>query len=351
MLTKRGGRSGAAGSGPGVAIVGCGLVGQKRAKALAGARLTACADIKRERAEALARTATGVAATDDWRAAIDRADVDMVVVATTNDALAEVARFGVEAGKHVLVEKPAARSVAEICPLIEAAARHRRVVRVGFNHRYHPALLKARELLDSGVLGELMFVRGRYGHGGRVGYDKEWRADPARSGGGELIDQGVHLIDLSRWFLGDFATVSGFAHTYFWDMPVDDNAFLLLRTARDQAAFLHVSCTEWKNLFSMEIYGREGKLHIEGLGGSYGLERVAFYRMLPEMGPPETTIWAYPRGDQSWALELEAFLEDIRLDRIPSASLADARAALAIVEEIHRQSGYEFRFSRSGDVR
>jgi predicted dehydrogenase len=323
-----------------VAIVGSGLIGHRRAKALAGARLTACADVIRARAEALARTVSGATASDDFRAAIDRADVDIVVIATTNDALAEVARFAVWAGKHVLVEKPAARSVVEIDTVIEAAARCRRLVRVGFNHRCHPALVKARELFEAGALGELMFVRGRYGHGGRVGYEKEWRADPALAGGGELIDQGVHLIDLSRWFLGDFVTVTGFAHTYFWQMPVDDNAFLLLRTAREQTAFLHVSCTEWKNLFSLEIYGHDAKLHVEGLGGSYGTERLAFYEMLPGMGPPETTIWEYPRDDRSWALEFEQFLEDIRLDRTPAAGLSDARAALAVVEAIQRQSGY-----------
>ena len=335
----------------GVAIVGCGLIGQKRAKSLAGACLTACADVVGERAESLARTAPGAAAGDDWRLMVDRADVDIVIVATTNESLAEIACFAVEAGKHVLVEKPGARSLAEIDPVIDAAARHRRLVRVGFNHRYHPALLKARELFETGVLGDLMLVRGRYGHGGRIGYDKEWRANPALSGGGELIDQGVHLIDLSRWFLGDFATVSGFAHTYFWQMPVDDNAFMLLRTAREQAAFLHVSCTEWKNLFSLEIYGRDAKLHVEGLGGSYGVERLAFHRMRPEMGPPETTIWEYSQSDGSWALEFAEFLDDIRLDRQPSAGLADARAALAVVEEIHRQSGFNFHLSLSGGIR
>jgi predicted dehydrogenase len=213
-------------------------------------------------------------------------------------------------------------------------------VRVGFNHRYHPELRKARELFEAGVLGDLMFVRGRYGHGGRVGYDKEWRADPVRSDGGELIDQGVHLIDLARWFLGEFAVVDGFAHTYFWQMPVDDNAFLLLRTPRDQTAFLHVSCTEWKNLFSLEIYGKDAKLHVEGLGGSYGVERLALNKMLPEMGPPETTIWEYPRGDESWALEFAEFLEDIRLRREPCAGLTDARAALSVVDRIHGLSGY-----------
>jgi predicted dehydrogenase len=184
----------------------------------------------------------------------------------------------------------------------------------------------------------MMFVRGRYGHGGRIGYDKEWRANPALSGGGELIDQGVHLIDLARWFLGDFSEVTGFAHTYFWQMPVDDNGFMLLKTPQQRVAFLHVSCTEWKNLFSFEIYGRDGKLHIEGLGGSYGVERLAYYKMLPQMGPPETTIWEYPMRDDSWQIEFAEFLEDIRLGRPPSANLADARAALLIVEQIYAQS-------------
>jgi predicted dehydrogenase len=322
---------------PGVAIVGCGLIGRKRADALPGARLVACADVVQARAEALA-AAAGAAASDDWRAVVERPDVEMVVVATTNDRLAEVSRGAVEAGKHVLVEKPAGRTVAEIDAVIEAATRHGRLVRVGFNHRYHPAVQRARQLVDDGAVGDLMFVRGRYGHGGRPGYEKEWRADPARSGGGELIDQGVHLIDLSRWFLGEFVTVDGFAHTYFWPMRVDDNAFLTLRTAGDRTAFLHVSCTEWKNLFSLEIYGRDGKLHLEGLGGSYGLERLAYYRMRLEMGPPDTTIWEFPQPDGSWAREFAEFVEDVRLGRAPAADLAAARAAMVVVADVYAAS-------------
>jgi predicted dehydrogenase len=241
------------------------------------------------------------------------------------------------------VEKPAARSVEEIDPLIKAAAKRDVRVRVGFNHRYHPALMNARAMVENGDLGDLMFVRGRYGHGGRLGYDKEWRADPMLSGGGELIDQGVHLIDLAHWFLGDFTAIDGFAHTFFWDMPVDDNAFLILRTRDDRAAFLHVSCTEWKNLFSFEIFGSMGKLQVDGLGGSYGVERLTFYRMLPEMGPPETTSWEYPGGDNSWALEFAEFLRDIEHHRAPSAGLVEARDALQIVQKVYQQSGYDYR--------
>ncbi len=321
------------------AIVGCGRIGRRRAAALTACRLVACADAVPARAEDLARDFPEARVEDNWRALVDRSDVDLVIVSTTHDVLPEITRSAAEAGKHVLVEKPAARRASELDPVIAAAERAGALVRVGFNHRFHPALLKAKEIVDRGELGELMFVRGRYGHGGRVGYEKEWRADPRLSGGGELIDQGVHLIDLARWFLGDFVEVEGFAHTYFWEMSVEDNGFLLLKTANQQVAFLHASCTEWKNLFSFEIYGREGKLDVAGLGGSYGTERLTFYRMLPEMGPPETTAWEYPMPDASWERELAEFVEDIRIGRQPSASLHDARAALRIVERIYGESG------------
>ncbi len=318
-----------------VGIIGCGLIGQKRAHTLGTATLVACADTVFQRAELLAASTLEATAVPDWRHLLDRRDIDLVIVATTHNALAEITLAAVSAGKHVLVEKPAARCSAELDPVIAAAEQKRVQVRVGFNHRYHHAFSKARELVDSGVLGPLFYIRARYGHGGRPGYDQEWRANREISGGGELIDQGIHLIDLSRWFLGDFVRVDGFAHTYSWNMPVEDNGFMLLRTDRQQVAFLHASWTEWKNLFSFELTGRDGKLEITGLGGSYGTERLAFYHMLPQLGPPETTIWEYPMADDSWQVEFDTFLQDIALGRQPSPGLNDARAALSIIERIY----------------
>jgi len=233
-----------------VAIVGCGRIGQRRARALGADILVVCADVVRERADALAETSPGARSVASWREAVEQRDVNVVVVATPHHLLAQVTLAAVAAGKHVLVEKPGARSAAELEPVINAARSMGVLVRVGFNHRYHPGARKARELVDAGGVGELLYVRGRYGHGGRLGYEKEWRADPAVSGGGELVDQGVHLIDLARWFLGEFQDVQGFAQRYFWDMPVEDNGFLLLRTATRKVAALHASWTEWKNLFS-----------------------------------------------------------------------------------------------------
>jgi predicted dehydrogenase len=319
-----------------VGIIGCGTVGQKRARALGRAQLVACADPVRERGETLASAvADRPQVSTDWHAVVDRPDVDAVIIATPHYLLAEVALAAVEAGKHALIEKPAARRARELDPVAAAARRTGALVRVGFNHRYHPALRSAKRLAIDGAIGELMYLRGRYGHGGRLGYEKEWRAQPELSGGGELVDQGIHLIDLARWFLGDFETVQGFAHTYFWDMPVEDNGFLLLRTATRQTAFLHASWTEWKNLFSFEIFGRHGKLEVTGLGGSYGTERLAYYRMRPELGPPETTMWEYPMADVSWENEFAEFIEDVERGRQPSPGLADAQAALQIVERIY----------------
>ncbi len=322
------------------AQIGCGLVGRKRAAALgAQAILRLACDPDQDRAATLAATVPGCRAVADYAGVVRDREVDAVVVATPNASLAPIALAAIRAGKHVLLEKPGALRSGQLRELQEAAGQGGVRVRLGYNHRFHPALQKARELVDAGAVGPLMFVRGRYGHGGRPGYDREWRADPGIAGGGELIDQGVHLIDLAGWFLGEFTEVAGHCATYFWDMPVDDNAFVALRTATGQTAWLHASCTEWKNLFSFEIYGRVGKLAIDGLGRSYGPERLTYHRMLPQMGPPETTVWDYPGEDESWTRETRAFIDDIRLGREPAPGLPEGIRTLEIVEEFYKQGG------------
>ena len=173
-------------------IIGCGLIGTKRARAAAPHPVVAVFDPQRDRAEKLAAECPGARVANSMGDLL-AAPLDAVVIATTHDQLAPLAIQALQAGKHVLVEKPGARSAPELEAVHAVATRAARVVRVGFNHRFHPALLKAHELVRSGVLGPMMYIRGRYGHGGRIGYDKEWRAVPAISGGGEAIDQGIHL--------------------------------------------------------------------------------------------------------------------------------------------------------------
>lgn len=324
-----------------VGIIGCGLIGQKRAAALGpDSKLVALTDVVPERAQALA-SRHGAQLHADASALLEDRALDVVIIATPHNQLAELTLRAVQSGKHVLLEKPGARWAAELEPARAAAERGGRCVHVGFNHRFHPALLKARELIDAGKLGPLYYIRGRYGHGGRIGYDREWRAQPEISGGGELLDQGAHLIDLASWYFGaSFSSVHGLTATYFWDMPVEDNAFLTLRTAAGQVAQLQVTWTEWKNLFSFEIVGRDAKLHIDGLGGSYGTERLAYYAMKPEMGPPDTTIWEYPGADTSWRVEWEHFRAEVAAKNpLCQPGLASTQAVLEVIEEVYRQNG------------
>jgi predicted dehydrogenase len=319
-----------------LAIVGCGLIGSKRAAAAHPHEIVIVCDKDKSRADNLARQ-NGARATEDWREAV-KADVDAVIIATTHDQLAVVALGAVEQGRHVLIEKPAGRHVDEVRAVAKAAAERQVVAKVGFNHRFHPALIKAHEIVVDGGIGPLMFIRARYGHGGRLGYENEWRCQPEISGGGEAIDQGSHLIDLSRWFLGDLSLEYAAAPTYFWKIPVDDNCFIALRSATGQMAWLHASWTEWKNIFSFEIAGRDGKLAIEGIGGSYGVERLTFYHMLPEMGPPETTTWEYPFQDRSWSAEFADFVTAIKERRRPCGDILDAVANLEILSQIYENS-------------
>src|SRR5205814_6487908 len=150
----------------------------------------------------------------------------------------------------------------------------------------------------------------------------------------------IQLIRLAGWFLDDIKKIDGNAKTYLWKMPVDDNALLSLQTAKRQTAWLHVSCTEWKNLFSFEIYGRNTKLHIEGLGGSYGVEKLYHYQMKPEMGIPDTKVYEFTGIDESWRIEMVKFEEDVKAKRTPDAGLREAKAALQVVAAIYKKSGY-----------
>ena len=315
-----------------VGIVGCGLIGQKRAAAIGDDEITMVCDTNLERARALA-SRVGAKAVDDWRMVVD-SDSDAIIVATSHDHLAPIALAAVEANKHVLVEKPAARSLEELLPVREAARRRGVLVKAGYNHQFHPGLMAAKKIIAAGDLGPLYYIRGRYGHGARKGYEHEWRCNRSISGGGELIDQGAHLIDLSRWFLGDLTLEYAAMPTFFWPVEVEDNCFLALRGRRGEIAWLHATWTEWKNTFSFEITGRDGKLAIEGLGGSYGNERLTFYKMLPQMGPPETTIWEYPPSDVSWATELADFKAE-KPGNI--ADIEDACAVLGIIAKAYHR--------------
>lgn len=322
-----------------VGIVGAGLMGKKRAKALEGCNvsLVSVSDVIEHRAKDLA-DAYHCGYTTDWKQVVKDDAIDIVIVSAIHQYLAEISIGAIQHDKHVLIEKPAGRNLKELEKIKAVVKNHDVKIKVGYNHRFHPGIIKAKELFDQGEIGPLMYIRGRYGHGGRKDYQKEWRAFKDSAGGGELLDQGSHLIDLSRLFAGDFSSAIGYAPTFFWEMEVEDNGFAVLRNNNGQIAFLHASWTQWKNLFSFEIFGTTGELIVDGLGGSYGTETLTFYKMKPEFGVPDKHVFEFPGEDQSWKLEFQNFLDAIQKDTPLNGTLDDAIATMTIVENIYKYS-------------
>lgn len=295
-----------------VGIVGAGLIGNKRASALeaaGGARLVAVAEIDRERAKKFAAEHR-CEVVKSWRELVRRPDVDIVIVAVPNKFAKPIVTGALARGKQVLCEKPFGRNFKEASAMLAEAKKWKRLVKVGFNHRFHPAIFEAKKLFDSGFIGRVLFIRAKYGHGGRLGMEKEWRFQKQISGGGELLDQGVHLIDLARWFAGDFKEVLGIADTKFWPTKLDDNAFTLLRKG-SVTAMLHVSTTNWKNTFAFEVFGEKGFLIVDGLGRSYGQETLTIGKRKPEFGVPDVETKTYTE-DTSWTEEWKNFLSALR---------------------------------------
>jgi predicted dehydrogenase len=372
-----------------VGVVGAGRMGRIRslsAKAHPQTELVEVVDTIAEHARSLAAEA-GCRAGDDWQKLIEREDIDAIVVATPHKYLAPITTTALNAGKYVFCEKPGARNATEaeivlkaaygntlskeLEPAVPIVPQNNTRLFLGFTLRHYPAVARARALTSAGVIGKPMYVRGRYGHGGRRDYNLEWRGDPEMAGGGELLDQGIHLIDLSRCFLGEFEQVFGSVNTYFWglnqdpkDRTLEDNAFLSLRTYDGRLAWLHASWTQWKNLFSFEIYGEDGSLHIDGLGGHYGPQQLQIVRRRSEGGTPEVQeidLGSDKRQnglDEVWTKEWAAFVssaidggEKQNGDQaVLSARGVDAWEALKIVEATYEASrkGANVMLRRSG---
>jgi len=328
-----------------VGIVGCGLIGNKRAAVIQGdaaSALCAAADPEIKDAAALLRKyGEGGRARQDWRDMLSEESLDAVVVATPNKYLETISLFALQRGMHVLCEKPLGCNTRESRRMVMDARKHHVILKTGFNHRHHPAIGKAHDLVAEGALGPLYFIRCIYGHGGRPGYEKEWRASRDICGGGELLDQGVHVVDLFRWFLGDFEEAFGYTSTYFWNMDVEDNAFALFKTSRGQVASMNTSWTQWKNRFTFEIVGEAGYLIIEGLGGSYGPEKLTIGRRPRDGqnyigGVPDETVIVFDGPDISWDLEWEEFVQAIRESREPLGNGRDGLEANRMLAAVYR---------------
>ncbi len=323
-----------------VGIIGAGLQGRRRARALKqfdDAKLVIVAAAHRERVRLLADE-MGCEATSNWEEVIARDDINAVIVCTPPNLHLSMCAAALKQGKHVFCEKPLARNPEEAREIVDVASESGVKLKCGFNLRHHPGMKQAREWFDKGIIGELNFLRIRYGIGGRPGYEKEWRAKAEISGGGQLMDQGMHALDLSHWFMGEFSDAFGFLSTSFWEIaPLEDNAFALLRTAKEQIASLHVSWTQWKNLFSLELFGRDGYIMVEGLGGSYGVERAILGRRA-FLEPFKEEVIEFRGEDRSWYEEWNEFSTAITENREPLGNGYDGLEAVRLAHAIYESA-------------
>lgn len=325
----------------GVLIVGAGKIGTIRAQIVRELHpkfKLYVFDTNKSRASKLAKEVNGKAI-DKLSNALKNSGINIVVVSVINKYSKQICVSAINRGKNVLCEKPMGTNYKEALEIYKAVEKYKRKFKCGFNHRYHPAIREAYKLYKEGRIGKLLFIRAAYGHGGRKGYEKEWRAKKTLSGGGELLDQGSHLIDLCHWFFG-FEKIKRYhciSKALFWKMEADDNAFALLETKSGKVAQLHASWTQWKNLFRFEIYGTKGAIKINGLGGNYGIETLKVFTRLRLGEKPKVIEEQFKGYDESWKLEWLDFIESIGSDKLPMSNHIESLSVMKTIDKLYNQ--------------
>ncbi len=322
-----------------IGIIGTGLIGNKRAQAFVKSKtdsILAVADINEEKAKNLGEL-IGCDYFTNPQKIIKNPKIDVVIVSTINKYLSPLSLQALQAGKHVLCEKPLGVNTAEVKRCIQVAEKNKLIYKAGYNHRFHPAIFKAYQLTRQNKIGKLMFIKASYGHGGRVGYEKEWRTQKKLSGGGELLDQGCHILDLILWFSQKkVSNIRSSLSTQFWPIkPLEDNAFVLLELGGITASF-HTSLVQWKNEFIFEVYGQNGYIKINGLGGSYGKETLIFGKRVPGKVPIEQ-IYHFDEPDNSWELEWVNFKQAIKNPQKLLSSGKESLEVLNLIKKIYNQ--------------
>lgn len=315
-----------------VGIIGAGLQCKRRAPVVIKFPNTELAVITSLSVSESQKTASqfNCDVSDDWKKIVKSDDIDIVLVCTPPYTHAEMSISAMKNGKHVLCEKPMTRNIEEAENMVKICEEHKRVLKCGFNHRHHPAILEAKRIVDEGTIGKIIIGRCVYGICGRPGYENEWRANPEMASGGQFIEQGTHAIDLFRWFIGEIEEVNCMTGIQFFNNQVlDDNGMAILRAKNGALISIHSSLTQWKNTFSFELIGEDGYIKVEGLGSSYGTEKLIVGKK-DYYSPFNYSVTEYRGGDSSWELEWQEFYEAIVNDRLPIGNVYDGFASMRI---------------------
>lgn len=323
-----------------VAQIGAGSFGKKRAESVQQcekAELLAIADANPETA-AKAAEALGIKHLN-LEDVLQSSEIDVVTIATPNAHHAELACSALRAGKHVLCEKPVARNAEEALDILKASNETGKKVKVGSNHRYFSSVMKARQIVDSGYIGKVVSFNGRIGHNGER-IKGSWFWDKEQSGGGAILDNGCHLLDIARWFMGDFVKGSGLTSNVYWkDAEVEDTATGVFATEDGRVATINASWRLLSGYFHFELNGEKGYVTVDGRFDTHGGDRV-FVRNLEDGGEIQSFDFGHVRPE-SYKLELEEFFQALKEGRSPDPSAEDGYKIMKMVEAIYSTQSKE----------
>jgi len=280
----------------------------------------------------------------DWRKCLETTNAEAVIVCTYNSHIAEIVCHALNSGLHVFSEKPPGRDLNETNLIKKAYESSNRILKFAFNHRYHNSIIEAKTLIDHKLLGDLVCLRGVYGKAGTPEFNSEWRNISSISGGGILLDQGIHMLDLFIYFSGVFSQVYSSVNQLVWkEMETEDSAFAILKTDCGKIASLHSSAIQWKHKFDLDLLCTNGGISLNGLltaTRSYGEERITYYQKdlsqkTGKLGNPiEHTMCFY--NDNSWDYEMAEFYDAVRNDvPIKNGTIEDALRVMELVELVY----------------
>jgi predicted dehydrogenase len=326
-----------------IGIAGYGIVGRRRHACLIANPLTTVVAVCDQSPLAAAELSPEVAFLSSYVDLLDMG-LDALFVCMSNDMTAEVSVAALNSGLHVFCEKPPARSLEELEQVIEAERASAGLkLMYGFNHRFHDSVGDALRIVESRELGGVVSLRGVYGKSQMITFDQgDWRTHRDIAGGGVLLDQGIHMVDLIRLFGGEFEEVHSCVSNDYWHFDVEDNAYALMRSSNGTVAMLHSSATQWRHRFALDVTLERGSVELAGLltgSKSYGSETLTVVRSSPgsDRGEPREQRTLY-NSDPSWQREVDEFARVVTEDRpVLSGSSADAKATLGLVSRIYYQ--------------
>ncbi len=335
-----------------VGIAGYGVVGKRRRECIdRNPQLETVAVSDRELSTGT--MPDGIRSYSDALALLDD-ELDAVFVSLPNDLAPRVSIAALDRGFHVFCEKPPGRDVNDILAVCAEERKHPELkLKYGFNHRYHDSVIQAKKLIESKSLGQLINLKGVYGKSRIISFASDWRTRRREAGGGILLDQGIHLLDMMRLFAGEFTDISSFISNEYWRHDVEDNAYALMRTSEGVVAMVHSSATQWRHQFRLEITLTEGAIVLGGIlsgSKSYGDETMTTIIKSPEEGAmpvEETTTYNI---DHSWQDEINEFSEAILRNKpIRYGNSQDALRTMELVYRIYcADQDWQRRFGLSG---